>query len=188
MSGYRFLIWCYVVCAILMMVLFFSAFSAHRGIDRRHDTKQEVRRATITRDCDQTRGTVLAGCFRRWFDRAEHHCLLVLSSLRHRSESARRHIFGINLLASLSFLRAPALARRFRLLKTMVFSDLPSNVLLLVPSMRTLECAITMLLARNLLSQLDVPTRQSYTMAVCIRRSVRLLLAFSRFRATRVRQ
>jgi sugar phosphate permease len=49
----------------------------------------------------------------------------------------------------------------------MVFSHLPSNVLLLlVPLMPTLQSAIAMLLARNLLSQLDVPTRQSYTMAV----------------------
>ena len=49
----------------------------------------------------------------------------------------------------------------------MVFTHLPSNVLLLlVPLMPTLALAVTMLLARHLLSQLDVPTRQSYTMAV----------------------
>ena len=49
----------------------------------------------------------------------------------------------------------------------MVFTHLPSNVLLaLVPFMPSLPLAVAMLLARNLLSQLDVPTRQSYTMAV----------------------
>jgi hypothetical protein len=75
--------------------------------------------------------------------------------------------FGTNLLAALSFLGAPAIARRFGLLNTMVLSHLPSNVLLLlVPLMPTLQSAVAMLLARNLLSQLDVPTRQSYTMAV----------------------
>jgi predicted MFS family arabinose efflux permease len=49
----------------------------------------------------------------------------------------------------------------------MVFTHLPSNVfLLLVPLMPSAALAMTMLLARHLLSQLDVPTRQSYTMAV----------------------
>ena len=49
----------------------------------------------------------------------------------------------------------------------MVFTHLPSNFLiLLVPLMPNLELAVIMLLARNLLSQLNVPTRQSYTMAV----------------------
>jgi predicted MFS family arabinose efflux permease len=75
--------------------------------------------------------------------------------------------FGTNLLAAVSFLAAPAIARRFGLLNTMVFTHLPSNILLLlVPLMPNLELAVVMLLVRNLLSQLDVPTRQSYTMAV----------------------
>jgi MFS family permease len=78
-----------------------------------------------------------------------------------------RIFFGTNLLAALSFLAAPAIARRFGLLNTMVFTHLPSNVLiLLVPVMPNLESAVAMLLLRNSLSQLDVPTRQSYTMAV----------------------
>jgi len=75
--------------------------------------------------------------------------------------------FGTNLLAALSFLAAPALARRFGLLNTMVFTHLPSNVLLLlVPLMPRVELAVAVLLVRYLLSQLDVPTRQSYTMAI----------------------
>jgi len=75
--------------------------------------------------------------------------------------------FGTNLLAAVSFLAAPVIARRIGLLNTMVFTHLPSNVLLLlVPLMPTLELAVGMLLARHLLSQMDVPTRQSYTMAV----------------------
>jgi MFS family permease len=49
----------------------------------------------------------------------------------------------------------------------MVFTHLPSNVLLiLVPLMPTVELAILVLLLRYSLSQMDVPTRQSYTMAV----------------------
>ncbi len=75
--------------------------------------------------------------------------------------------FGANLLAGLSFFAAPPLARRFGLLNTMVFTHLPSNVLLLLlPLMPTYELAIVVFLARFLLSQLDVPTRQSYTMAI----------------------
>ena len=64
-------------------------------------------------------------------------------------------------------LTSPAMARRFELLNTMVFTHLPSNLLLLlVLVMPDLKWAVTALLARNLLSQLDVPTRQSYTMAI----------------------
>jgi MFS family permease len=75
--------------------------------------------------------------------------------------------FGTNLLAAVSFLAAPALARRIGLLNTMVATHLPSNVLLLlIPLMPTLELAAGTLMARNLISQMDVPTRQSYTMAI----------------------
>lgn len=75
--------------------------------------------------------------------------------------------FGASLLSALSFLAAPWLARRFGLLNTMVFTHLPSNVLLiLVPLMPTFPLAALVLLARQCLSQLDVPTRQAYTMAL----------------------
>jgi MFS family permease len=75
--------------------------------------------------------------------------------------------FCANLAAAASSLAAAALARRFGLLNTMVFTHLPSNVLLiLVPLMPNLPLAIAVLLARFSISQMDVPTRQSYTMAV----------------------
>ena len=75
--------------------------------------------------------------------------------------------FGANLLAAVSSLSAARLASRFGLINTMVFTHLPSNVLLiLVPLMPTLPLAVGMLLARSVLSQMDVPTRQSYVMAV----------------------
>ena len=75
--------------------------------------------------------------------------------------------FGANVLAGVSALSAAAIARRFGLVNTMVFTHLPSNVLLaLVPMMPTLPLAITVLLLRFSISQMDVPTRQSYTMAV----------------------
>jgi len=75
--------------------------------------------------------------------------------------------FAANLLASLSFLGASRLASRFGLLNIMVFTHLPSNVLLmLVPLMPTLPLALAAYLGRMSLSQMDVPTRQSYAMTV----------------------
>ena len=75
--------------------------------------------------------------------------------------------FAANLLAAVSALSAARLAARFGLVNTMVFTHLPSNVLLiLVPLMPTLELAVAVLLLRFCLSQMDVPTRQSYVIAV----------------------
>jgi MFS family permease len=75
--------------------------------------------------------------------------------------------FGANVLAGISALLAVPLAARFGLINTMVFTHIPSNILLmLVPLMPNLPLAIGILLARFSISQMDVPTRQSYTMAV----------------------
>lgn len=75
--------------------------------------------------------------------------------------------FGANILAGVSALLAIRLADRFGLINTMVFTHIPSNVLLMfVPLMPTLTLAIGILLLRFSISQMDVPTRQSYTMAV----------------------
>ena len=75
--------------------------------------------------------------------------------------------FGANALAGLSGLVAARLAARIGLIETMVVTHIPSNVLLIfVPLMPTLPLAIGVLLARFAISQMDVPTRQSYTMAV----------------------
>ena len=74
---------------------------------------------------------------------------------------------GANLFAGLSALAAARVAARYGLLNTMIFSHVPSNILLiLVPLMPTLPLAIVVLLARFSISQMDVPTRQSYTVAV----------------------
>jgi MFS family permease len=75
--------------------------------------------------------------------------------------------FWANVFAGISALFASRLAARIGLLETMVVTHLPSNVLLiLVPLMPTLPWAIAMLLLRFSISQMDVPTRQSYVMAV----------------------
>jgi MFS family permease len=74
---------------------------------------------------------------------------------------------GANILAGFSALAAGRLAARFGLVNTMVFTHLPSNVLLmLVPFMPTLPLAVIVLFARFAISQMDVPTRQSYTIAI----------------------
>jgi MFS family permease len=75
--------------------------------------------------------------------------------------------FSANILAGLSALAAARLAARFGLLNTMVATHLPSNILLiLVPLMPNLRLAVLVLLVRFSISQMDVPTRQSYVMAV----------------------
>jgi predicted MFS family arabinose efflux permease len=74
---------------------------------------------------------------------------------------------GANVLAGLSSLVAARIAARIGLLNTMVFTHAPSSALLiLVPLMPTLPLAILVLLARFSISQMDVPTRQSYIVAV----------------------
>jgi len=75
--------------------------------------------------------------------------------------------FAANILAGISALLAARVAARIGLINTMVFTHVPSNILLLlVPFAPVLPLAIALLLLRFSISQMDVPTRQSYTMAV----------------------
>jgi MFS family permease len=75
--------------------------------------------------------------------------------------------FWTNILSALSMLAAVPIARRIGLVRTMVFTHLPSNFCLLaIPFVSDLGIVIALLLVRSLLSQMDVPTRNSYVMAV----------------------
>jgi MFS family permease len=75
--------------------------------------------------------------------------------------------FWANLFAGISALLASRISTRIGLIRTMVVTHLPSNLLLIaVPLMPTLSLAVLVLLLRFSISQMDVPTRQSYTMAV----------------------
>ena len=75
--------------------------------------------------------------------------------------------FALGILQALSFQAAVRLAARIGLLRTMVFTHLPSNVLLAAIAFApTQETAIALLLARSLLSQMDVPARQGYVVAL----------------------
>lgn len=74
--------------------------------------------------------------------------------------------FGTNLLAGFSALVSVPFARRFGLIPTMVWTHIPSSVLLmLVPLMPGLGSAIAVFWLRNSISQMDVPARQSYVNA-----------------------
>jgi predicted MFS family arabinose efflux permease len=97
--------------------------------------------------------TFIAYLFVRRYDASPHTLALVF--------------FAIGLLQALSFQAAVRLARRIGLLRTMVFTHLPSNVLLAAVAFAPdLPTAIALLLARFALSQMDVPTRQAYVVAV----------------------
>jgi MFS family permease len=75
--------------------------------------------------------------------------------------------FWTGLLSAVSQLAAAPLARRIGLINTMVFTHLPANIfLILVPFMPNLTLALLFLLLRAALSQMDVPARSSYVMAV----------------------
>jgi MFS family permease len=75
--------------------------------------------------------------------------------------------FWANVFAGISALLASRLASRIGLIRTMVVTHLPSNILLVfVPLMPNLSLAVLVLLLRFSISQMDVPTRQSYTMSI----------------------
>lgn len=75
--------------------------------------------------------------------------------------------FVTSICSAVSFFAAVPLARRFGLVNTMVFTHLPSNLFLMLTAFApTIELAFILLILRGLLSQMDVPTRSSYVMAV----------------------
>jgi predicted MFS family arabinose efflux permease len=97
--------------------------------------------------------TFIAYLFARKYDASAHTLAIVF--------------FAIGILQALSFQIAVRIAGRLGLLRTMVFTHLPSNLLLATIAFApNLATAIVLLLARFTLSQMDVPTRQAYVMAV----------------------
>lgn len=165
--GYRALLMAYAGAAILLLILFTrlspgveapaSPPGALRSLGLHRSRGTVAKLASLFAIDAFAGGFVVQGLVSYWF------------YLRFGVDAAALGaiFFGTNLLSALSFLAAAPIAKRIGLLNTMVFTHLPSNVLLLlVPLMPGLLPAVAMLLARHLLSQLDVPTRQSYTMAV----------------------
>ena len=81
--------------------------------------------------------------------------------------SAGQFFFFAGLLATLSQLAAPVVARRIGLVNTMVFTHIPANLLLIAAALApTLPWALAALFARSALSQMDVPTRSAFVMSV----------------------
>ncbi len=75
--------------------------------------------------------------------------------------------FWTGLLSALSYLAAVRIADRFGLVNTMVFTHIPANLCLVaIPFVPSLEWAVALLFIRSALSQMDVPTRSSYVMAI----------------------
>ena len=74
---------------------------------------------------------------------------------------------GTQIITAISFLVAERIARRIGLIRTMVFTHIPSNLLLLlIPFFSSIPVAVGLLLSRQSLSQMDVPPRQSYVMSI----------------------
>lgn len=75
--------------------------------------------------------------------------------------------FLTNVVSALSYIASARIAARIGLVNTMVFTHLPSNLLLvLIPAMPTLLLAATVLVMRNALSQMDRPARDSHTVGI----------------------
>jgi predicted MFS family arabinose efflux permease len=92
-----------------------------------------------------------------WFSRRFHTSPEVIAAV----------LFGVGLLQAASAIASGRLAGRIGLLNTMVFTHLPSNLMLMaVPFMPTLASATAMLLLRSTLSQMDVPARQAFVVSI----------------------
>jgi MFS family permease len=84
-------------------------------------------------------------------------------------QAAGSVFFGARMLSALSQLASPGIAARFGLIETMVFTHIPANVFLVLAAfMPNPTLAVTFLLLRMAFSQMDVPARQSYVMAVVL--------------------
>ena len=163
----RVILFGYAVVGLLLVPVFLAVSSAvevppvDTSIARRlglHRSKGIVARLALLFSLDAfAGGLVIQSLLAFWFHTRFGVPEAVLGAI----------FFGANILAAFSALAAAGIARRIGLINTMVFTHLPSNVLLmLVPLMPNLPLAILVLLARFSISQMDVPTRQSYTMAV----------------------
>jgi MFS family permease len=166
-ASYRAVILGYAGCGTVLIVLFLllspnveaaAAFPAARRMLGLHESKRVVMKLSGLFALDAfAGGFVIQSMVSYWFHIKFDADAGLLGSI----------FFGANILAGISALLAVRIASRIGLINTMVFTHIPSNVLLcLVPFMPNLNLAIAVLLLRFSISQMDVPTRQSYTMAV----------------------
>jgi MFS family permease len=167
LAAYRVVILGYAACGVVLLVLFLflsssveavSAAPAQARVLGLHKSKKVVLKLSGLFSLDAfAGGFVIQSMVAFWFHVRFGLDAGVLGGI----------FFGVNILAGVSALLAAFIASRIGLINTMVFTHLPSNVLLcLVPLMPNKTLAIAVLLVRFSISQMDVPTRQSYTMAV----------------------
>ena len=165
-ASYRVLLFAYAAVGLILAVLFTrmsgaveappsAAVTGRLGL---HGSKGVVLRLSALFSLDAfAGGFVIQSLVAYWFHRRFGVAPGLLGTI----------FFAANILAGLSALYAVPLARRIGLIRTMVYTHIPSNVLLiLVPLMPNLPLAIGVLLLRFSISQMDVPTRQAYTMQV----------------------
>jgi MFS family permease len=169
-EGYRAVLYGYAVAGVLLGI-FFLRLSAKSEAEVREDSAATVKRRL---GLHRSRGVVLRlsalfalDAFAGGFVLQSMMAYWFYIRFGANVETLGAIFFGANLLAGISGLAAAWLAQRIGLVNTMVFTHVPSNVLLiLVPLMPSLPLAVAVLLLRFSISQMDVPARQSYTAAV----------------------
>jgi MFS family permease len=173
LGGYRVIVISYAAAGLILCFLF-SRLSHAVEVARPSPSQGTAQRLTRILGLHQSRRVVLK--LSALFSLDAFAGGFVLQSMMAYWFHVRFHVqpaflggifFGANVLAGVSALTAAWIASRIGLVRTMVFTHIPSNILLiLVPLMPNLPLAIAMLLLRFSISQMDVPTRQSYTMAI----------------------
>ncbi|MCL4273660.1 MAG: MFS transporter [Anaerolineales bacterium] len=167
LESYRAILMGYALGGLILLVLFLGVSpaieAAHKQTQQKkvlglHRSRNVVFKLSALFSIDAFAGGLIVQSFMAyWFHVKFGVDTGVLGSI----------FFGANILAGISALLAVKLAEKIGLVNTMVFTHIPSNILLiLVPLMPTLPLAIGVLLLRFSISQMDVPTRQSYTVAV----------------------
>jgi MFS family permease len=166
LASYRTVILLYAACGLLLIVFFLllspkveaARAPAAKRVLGLHTSKGVVMKLSALFALDAfAGGFVIQSMVAYWFHVKFDLDAGLLGSI----------FFGANILAGVSALLAAKIASRIGLINTMVFTHIPSNVLLcLVPFMPSAGLAVFVLLLRFSISQMDVPTRQSYTMAV----------------------
>jgi MFS family permease len=168
-DGYRVVVLGYALVGLVMWLIFL-ALSARIEVDpttldvqvsRRlglHRSRQNVLRLSGLMSIDSFGGALVSTSLMAYYFALRFDA---------QPEALGAIFFVANILAGLSALVAARLAQRIGLVRTMVFTHLPSNVLLVVlPFMPTLPLAALVLFAHFSLNKMDVPARQSYIVAV----------------------
>jgi predicted MFS family arabinose efflux permease len=160
-------VWAYAGCGLVLLALFarlspaIEATVVRDGIRRvlgLHRSRKAVTKLASLFALDAfAGGFIVQSLLAFWFHERFDMDIAALGGL----------FFAANFLGGMSALLAARIAERIGLVNTMVVTHLPSNVLLcLIPLMPNATLAVIVLLVRASISQMDVPTRQSYTIAI----------------------